>query len=60
MLTLTTTSQIYIYNFVAVAVIALAPQTAKYSPFPRWFGYFTAFWTVSVEVAPLAFDFKSG
>lgn len=60
LLTLTTTDQVYIFNFVALAVIALLPQTAKYSPFPRWYGYFTAFWALAFEVGAFAFNFKEG
>lgn len=60
LLTLTTTDQIYIFNYVAVAVIALAPQVSKYSPFPRWYGYFTAFWALAFEVGAFAFNFRNG
>jgi hypothetical protein len=60
LLTLTTTDQIYVFNYVAVVVIALSPQAAKYSPFPRWYGYFSAFWTIAFEVGALAFNFHSG
>jgi MFS family permease len=60
LLTLTTTDQVYIFNYVAVVVIALLPQAAKYSPFPRWYGYFTAFWALAFEVGAFAFNFRSG
>lgn len=60
LLTLVTTDQVYIFNWVAVAVICLAPQCARYSPFPRWFGYFTAFTGIAFEVGAFAFNFRSG
>jgi hypothetical protein len=60
MMTLVTTDQIYVFNYAAVVVIALLPQAAKYSPFPRWYGYFSAFWTLAFEVGALAFNFRTG
>ena len=60
LLTLTTTDQVYVFNFVALGVIALVPQVAKYSPFPRWYGFFTLFWMLAFEVGALAFNFHSG
>lgn len=59
-LALTTTDQYYVFNWAAVAVACFLPQIAKHSPFPRWFGYFTAFETVAFEVGALAFNFKTG
>lgn len=60
LLTLTTTDQVYIFNYVAVVVIALAPRVSPYSPFPRWYGYFSAFWALAFEVGAFAFNFRSG
>ncbi|HTK64179.1 MAG TPA: hypothetical protein VL595_17450 [Pseudonocardia sp.] len=60
LLTLTTTDQIYVFNYIAVVVIALAPQVSKYSPFPRWYGYFSLFWCIAFEVGAFAFNFHSG
>ncbi len=60
LLTLTTTDQAYVFNYVAVVVICLLPQTAPHSPFPRWFGYFSAFCTIAFEVGAFAFNFRTG
>jgi hypothetical protein len=60
MLTLVTTDQVYVFNWAAVVVISLLPQAARFSPFPRWYGYFSAFCGVAFEVGAFAFDFRTG
>jgi hypothetical protein len=59
-LTLTTTDQYYIFNWVAVVVICLRPQIAPHSPFPRWFGYFSAWIGMMFEAGAMAFNFRTG
>lgn len=59
-LTLVTTDQFYIFNWIAVAVICLLPNRAPHSPFPRWFGYFTAWTAMMFEFGALAFLTKTG
>jgi hypothetical protein len=58
-LTLVTTDQYYIFNFLAVAFFALRFDNPL-SPFPRWFGYFTFWGAVIFEVGALGFMFKDG
>jgi hypothetical protein len=60
MLTLTTTDQYYIFFWVAVTVISLLPNTVVYSPFPRWYGYFTAWTAIMFEAGAIAFLTRSG
>lgn len=60
MLTFVTTDQYYIFMWVAIAVACLAPATVRYSPFPRWFGYYTAWTALMFEPGALAFLFRSG
>jgi hypothetical protein len=60
MLTLTTTDQFYIFMWVAVVVICFLPTTVKYSPFPRWFGYFTAWIAFMFEAGAIAFMPRTG
>lgn len=60
MLTFVTTDQYYIFMWVAIAVTCLVPATVKYSPFPRWFGYYTAWTALMFEPGALAFLFRSG
>ena len=59
-ITLITTDQYYIFMWVAVAVISLLPNTVVHSPFPRWFGYFTAWLAVMFETGAIAFVFRTG
>jgi hypothetical protein len=54
-LTLVTTDQFYIFMFVAIAVVCLQPTSVEHSPFPRWFGYATAWFTFTVEAGAIAF-----
>jgi hypothetical protein len=59
-ITFITTDQYYIFLWVSVAVISLLPNTVVNSPFPRWFGYFTAWLTLVFEAGALAFLFRTG
>ncbi len=60
LLILITGAQTFIFLAVAIAVICLSPHTVGNSPFPRWFGYFTIWVTLLLEVVVLAYLFKSG
>jgi len=60
MLTLTTTDQYYIFMWVAIVVICLMPTSITHSPFPRWFGYFTAWTGFMFEAGAFAFIPRSG
>jgi hypothetical protein len=59
-LTLTTTDQYYIFMWVAIVVICWIPTTVTNSPFPRWFGYFTAWTAVMFEAGAFAFLPRTG
>jgi hypothetical protein len=60
MLTLVTTDQYYVFMWVAIVVISLIPATARHSPFPRWFGYFTAWTAIMFEAGAFAFLPRTG
>jgi hypothetical protein len=60
MLTFVTTDQYYIFMWVAIAVVALIPNTVAYTPFPRWFGYYTAWTALMFEAGAVAFLTRSG
>jgi hypothetical protein len=60
MLTFVTTDQYYIFMWVAIAAICLIPNTVLYSPFPRWFGYYTAWTALMFEPGAIAFLTRSG
>jgi hypothetical protein len=55
MLLFITGSQFYIFPWVAMTVASFMPKTVPHNPFPRWFGYFNIFITVTFEfgVPPL-------
>jgi hypothetical protein len=59
-LTLTTTDQYYIFMWVAVVVVCLAPNKVVHSPFPRWYGYFTAWTALMFEAGAIAFLTRGG
>ena len=59
-LTLVTTDQYYIFMWIAVVVICLTPNSVVHSPFPRWFGYFTAWTALMFEAGAIAFLVRSG
>lgn len=60
MLTLVTTVQYFIFMFVAIIVFCFRTPTIPHSPFPRWFGYFTAWVAVMFEAGPIAFLTRTG
>jgi hypothetical protein len=60
MLTFVTTDQYYIFMWVAIAFVALIPNTVAYTPFPRWFGYYTAWTALMFEAGAIAFLTRSG
>lgn len=59
-LSFVTTDQYVIFIWVALAVICLTPNTIADSPFPRWFGYFTAWTALMFEGGAVAFLTRSG
>ena len=59
-LSLVTTDQYFIFLQVAVAVICLTPKSVVHTPFPRWFGYFTAWVLLMSEAGAIAFLTRSG
>jgi hypothetical protein len=59
-LSMTTTMQYYIFLLIAVVVICLTPNSVVHSPFPRWFGYFTAWMALMSEAGPIAFLTRTG
>jgi hypothetical protein len=59
-LSLVATDQYVIFLFVAVAVVCLISNTVVHSPFPRWFGYFTIWTALAIEVGAVAFLFRAG
>lgn len=59
-LSLVTTDQYFVFAFLAVAVMCFLPRRAPHSPFPRWFGYFTIWFTFMAEAGALAFNMRTG
>jgi hypothetical protein len=59
-LTMTTTDQYYIFMWVAVVVICVTPTQVKHSPFPRWFGYLSAWIALMFEAGAFAFLPRTG
>jgi hypothetical protein len=59
-LTMTTTDQYYVFMWVAIVVICLTSTQVKHSPFPRWFGYLTAWIALMFEAGAFAFLPKTG
>jgi hypothetical protein len=60
MLTLTTTDQYYVFMWVAIVVICFQKKTVNHSPYPRWFGYFSAWIAFMFEAGAIAFMAHSG
>lgn len=60
LLTLVTTDQYFIFMWVGIVVICLTPNSVVYSPFPRWFGYFTAWIALMFEAGAFAFLTRTG
>ncbi|WP_313805988.1 hypothetical protein [Sphingobium sp.] len=59
-LTLVTTDQYFIFQYVAIAVIALTGQQSALSPFPRWFGYYTIWTAIMFELGAFGFIPRTG
>ncbi|MBU9763430.1 hypothetical protein FR943_06185 [Mycobacterium sp. TNTM28] len=55
-----TTTQYFIFLWVALAVICLVPNTVVHSPFPRWFGYLTVWSALGTEAGAVAFLTRTG
>jgi hypothetical protein len=60
LLTLTTTDQYFIFMWVGVVVVCLTPNAVANSPFPRWFGYYTAWIALMFEAGAIAFLTRTG
>jgi hypothetical protein len=60
LLTLVTTDQYYIFLWVAITVVCLIPNNVVHTPFPRWFGYFTAWVAIMFEAGAIAFVTRTG
>jgi hypothetical protein len=60
LLSLVTTDQYFIFMWVAVVVICFLPTTARHSPFPRWFAYFSAWVALMFEAGVFAFLARTG
>lgn len=59
-LTLVTTDQYFIFQFVAVAVVSLSAPMDPLSPFPRWYGYYTIWTALLFELGAIGFLPKTG
>lgn len=58
--TTVTTDQLYILAWVGVAIICFISKDSPSNPFPRWWGWVTAWTILAIEPAPLAFLPKTG
>jgi hypothetical protein len=54
------TDQYFIFQFIALAIVCLKPQSAEHSPFPRWLGFLTLWAAFTIEIGVAAFLFKTG
>ncbi|KPF81146.1 hypothetical protein IP78_05755 [Brevundimonas sp. AAP58] len=59
-LTLVTTDQYFIFQFVAIAVVSLTAKHDEMSPFPRWFGYYTIWTAFMFELGAFGFIPRTG
>lgn len=59
-LTLVTTDQYFIFQYVAIAVVSLSSPTSRLSPFPRWYGYYTIWTALMFELGAIGFLPKTG
>lgn len=59
-LTLVTTDQYFIFQFIAISVICLIPRAVPSDAFPRWFGYLSIWITLIFEAGAIAFVPKTG
>lgn len=59
-LTLVTTDQYFIFQFVAIAVVSLTAKHDALSPFPRWFGFYTIWTAFMFELGAFGFIPRTG
>ncbi|MEO0032134.1 MAG: hypothetical protein RIS94_1892 [Pseudomonadota bacterium] len=59
-LTLVTTDQYFIFQYVAIAVIALTGRADPLSAFPRWYGYYTIWTAFMFELGAFGFLPRTG
>jgi len=59
-LTIITTDQYFVFMWVAIIVICLSSTKVVASPFPRWFGYFSAWCCLIFEAGAVAFLPRTG
>ena len=59
-LTLVTTDQYFIFQFVAIAAVSLSVPGDRLSPFPRWYGYYTIWTALMFELGAIGFLPKTG
>jgi hypothetical protein len=59
-LSVITTDQYFVFLWVAIVVVCLTPTKVVASPFPRWFGYFSAWCALIFECGAVAFLPRSG
>jgi len=59
-LSLISTDQFYIFMWLAVAAICFQGTDLGHSPFPRWFGYFTAWTALLIEAGAICFLTRTG
>src|ERR1700757_711299 len=59
-LTLVTTTQFFLFAWVAMIVVSLHPRFEKTSPFPRWYGYLNGWLAMMFELGALAYNFDTG
>jgi|KBSSwiStaDraftv2_1062776.scaffolds.fasta_scaffold09997_6 hypothetical protein len=55
-----TTDQLYIGAWVALAIVCFTTPDARDNPFPRWWGWATAWTIILLEPGAVAFLFKTG
>ena len=60
MLTLITTTQYFFFAWLSVIVVSFKSTTVKYSPFPRWYGYFTVWSMLALDMGCPAFLTRTG
>ncbi|AKK25457.1 hypothetical protein [Mycobacterium sp. EPa45] len=60
LLTFVTTDQYFVFLFVALTVLCMMPKPVEHWPFPRWFGYFTAWTALAIEAGAVAYLTRTG
>lgn len=59
-LTIITTDQYFVLLWAAIVFICLTPSSVVASPFPRWFGYYSAWCALVFEAGAVAFLPRTG